>query len=195
MLETIAETRMSTNLALIGLGANLSSSAGSPDQSVRFALRLINSQPDLTLGSVSRIYRSPAFPAGSGPDYANACALLRTDLAPRALLDALHGIEARLGRTRDNGRWAARSIDIDLLAIGEVIAPDAAQQDAWRNLPLETQKTQAPDALILPHPRLQDRAFVLVPLAEIAPALVIPGRGDVASLLAAVDVSGIEAIP
>lgn len=186
MLETITETRMSTNLALIALGANLSSSVGSPDQSVRFALQLISRHPDLTLGSVSKIYYSPAFPAGSGPDYANACACLHTALSPEALLHVLHEIEAELGRQRDGRRWAARGIDLDLLAMGRLVLPDHATQDAWRSLPLAEQMTRTPEQLILPHPRMQDRAFVLLPLAEIAPLWRHPRSGQtVAEMLAA----------
>ncbi|WBU61031.1 2-amino-4-hydroxy-6-hydroxymethyldihydropteridine diphosphokinase [Paracoccus albus] len=159
---------MSLNLALIGLGANLSSSAGSPAHSLRFALRLISREAGLTLASVSKIYLTAAFPAGSGPDYANACAALRTSLSPDEVLGVLHRIEAEMGRHRDGTRWGARPIDIDLLAMGDTIAPDAAVHDGWRTLPLEKQMQTAPDRLVLPHPRLQDRAFVLIPLSDIA---------------------------
>ncbi len=177
---------MLTNLALIALGANLSSLAGSPDQSVRFALRLINSHNDLTLGSVSRIYQTPAHPAGSGPDYANACATLRTSLTAPALLDVLHSIEAGMGRQRDGSRWGARGIDLDLLAMGDQVAPDAAIQDEWRGLAPDRQQVTAPDRLILPHPRMQDRAFVLMPLADIAPQWRHPRTdASVAEMLAA----------
>lgn len=186
---------MTTNLALIALGANLSSSVGSPDQTVRFALQLISRHPDLSLGSVSKIYYSPAFPAGSGPDYANACASLQTALSPEALLQILHEIEAELGRRRDGKRWAARGIDIDLLAMNQMILPDIATQDAWRSLALTEQMSRAPDRLILPHPRLQDRAFVLLPLAEIAPLWHHPRSGQtVVEMLAALPVEERDAL-
>lgn len=132
----------------------------------------------LSLRRVSRFYATPAYPAGSGPDYVNACAAFYSDAPPEALLAALHAVEAGLGRVRDGGRWAARGIDLDLLAVGDDIRPDAATQDRWRALPPARQQHETPDRLILPHPRLQDRGFVLVPLAEIAPGWHHPRTGQ-----------------
>jgi 2-amino-4-hydroxy-6-hydroxymethyldihydropteridine diphosphokinase len=83
-------------------------------------------------------------------------------------LSRLHAIEARFGRERVR-RWGPRTLDLDLLAYGELVLPDAVTQDRWRGLSPADQATQAPAELILPHPRLQDRAFVLVPLADVAP--------------------------
>ena len=195
MLETIAETRMESKLSLIALGANLSSSAGSRAETIRFALRLIAAEPGLSLRAVSRLYATPAFPAGSGPDYVNACAALETALAPDALLDRLHAIEAGLGRRRDGSRWGARVVDLDLLAVGDAVLPDAATQDEWRALPPGRQTVETPDRLILPHPRLQDRAFVLVPLCDIAPLWRHPRTGrSAAEMLAALPAGDRESV-
>lgn len=117
---------------------------------------------------MSRLFATPCFPPGAGPDYVNAAAVIATSLDPPTLLGHLNAIEDRFGRQRVQ-RWGQRTLDLDLLAYEDLVLPDAATHDHWRNLPPDAQVRQAPDALILPHPRLQDRAFVLVPLAEIAP--------------------------
>ncbi|WP_313135675.1 2-amino-4-hydroxy-6-hydroxymethyldihydropteridine diphosphokinase [Paracoccus jeotgali] len=160
---------MALNLALIALGSNQFSSAGAPAPSLRAALISLAKSDGIRLRAVSRFYATPAFPAGSGPDYVNACAALATDLPPRALLDRLHLVESAMGRRRDTGRWGARGIDLDLLAMGDIVLPDPATHDRWRALPLPDQMRETPAELILPHPRLAERAFVLQPLADIAP--------------------------
>ncbi|RVT82285.1 2-amino-4-hydroxy-6-hydroxymethyldihydropteridine diphosphokinase [Rhodobacteraceae bacterium CCMM004] len=131
---------------------------------------------DLRLVAASRLYRTPAFPAGSGPDYVNGAARFATTVSPQAVLDRLHEVEARFWRRRDQ-RWGARTLDLDLLAVGDAVIPDRATYDRWRALPPDRQAAEAPDRLILPHPRMQDRAFVLVPLAEIAPDWTHPVDG------------------
>jgi 2-amino-4-hydroxy-6-hydroxymethyldihydropteridine diphosphokinase len=122
------------------------------------------------LQRVSRFYRTPCFPAGAGPDYVNAAAVFlpRDDETAGEILSILHAVEAKHGRTRLN-RWGSRTLDIDLLAMGDAVEPDVKTYQLWHDLPLEDQLLRAPDELILPHPRLAERAFVLVPLAEVAP--------------------------
>ena len=136
---------------------------------------------------LSRLFATPCFPPGAGPDYVNAAARLDLpdDIDAQALLAALHEIEAELGRQRDT-RWGMRTLDLDIVAIGETVWPDKTVWHVWANLPPEDQVRRAPDRLILPHPRLADRAFVLVPLADVAPDWHHPVTGfSVAQMLAA----------
>jgi len=155
------------NRFLIALGANLGGSPGKNAEMIRAAIGMIE-RAEITATLTSGLWQTPAFPAGSGPDFVNACAQLESALAPQALLEVLHRIEAEMGRERGK-RWAARVIDIDLLAAGAQMLPDRATLARWMALTPDEQMRLTPDALILPHPRLHERAFVLVPLAQIAP--------------------------
>ncbi len=119
----------------------------------------------------SRLYRTPPWgPVTNQPDYANAVAEVETKLNPGALLSALQAMETAHGRVRRK-RWGARTLDLDLLLYDEL--------------------TMSTTELTLPHPRLTERAFVLVPLAALAPRLQVPGAGTVAELLTRVNVAGI----
>src|SRR5690606_7189577 len=161
---------------LVSLGANQLSEVGNADAALARALDLLAASPGITVERASRLYRSPAFPPGSGPDFANGAAAIRSTLPPEAVLAALHDVEARLGRRREV-RWGPRSCDLDLLARGDLVLPDAATVRRWMGLDPERASTLVPDRLILPHPRLHERAFVLVPLAEIAPGWRHPLTG------------------
>lgn len=157
---------------LIALGANLRSSAGVPQQTLREALVFLE-QAGARIDEVSQFYRTPCFPPGAGPDYVNAAARMTYDGPPHAALAMMHDVEEEFGRTRVQ-RWGRRTLDLDLVAAADMILPDAQTHAQWRALPLEQQVNVAPDQLILPHPRLQDRAFVLIPLRDVAPDWVHP---------------------
>ncbi|RLJ40812.1 2-amino-4-hydroxy-6-hydroxymethyldihydropteridine diphosphokinase [Litoreibacter meonggei] len=163
-------------IAHVALGSNATSSSGSPEFTLREVKQAISSDSVNVLAE-SRFFRSPAFPADSGPDYVNAAITLETALSAEALLTHLHRVEAEFGRVREE-RWAARTLDLDLLDYGGTIVPDQATVERWINLQLVRQMNEAPERLILPHPRIQDRAFVLIPLADIAPSWVHPLTGQ-----------------
>lgn len=156
------------HLAYVGLGANL----GDARTALQAALQALAGLPYTQLLRRSSLYRSAPIES-SGPDYLNAVAELQTGLAPLALLHGLQAIEQDHGRERPY-RNAPRTLDLDLLVHDD--------------LRLDTPE------LTLPHPRAHQRAFVLLPLAELAPALLIPGQGRVADLLAQVRDQPIEKV-
>jgi len=159
-------------IAYVGLGSNLGDRAAT----LRAALERIDELPGTRVEQASSLYETAPVggPAGQGP-YFNAAARIATRLTPEALLDGLLAIERSLGRTRGAERDAPRTIDLDLLLHGDAVV-------------------RRGESLVVPHPRLAERAFVLAPLAEIAPDLRVPGlapRVTVAERLAAADASGI----
>lgn len=149
--------------AYVALGSNL----GNPVQTVEDAIDAMAALRGSLLVAISSLYRTAPVGLRNQPDFINAVVALDTRLGPRELLDELFALEARFGRIRESGsaKNAPRTLDLDLLLHGDTVRDDPA--------------------LTLPHPRMHERAFVLAPLAEIAPNLVIPGRGAVADLLAA----------
>lgn len=157
------------------MGGNLPSHAGNPQQTLIAAVAEL-SKRGLKLRSVSRFYHTPCFPAGAGPDYVNAVIQVCSDHSPTDLLTILHNTEADFARVRDQ-RWGMRTLDLDLMAIGNQVLPDDGTYRRWQGLAMEDQLRQTPDQLILPHPRLQDRGFVLVPLCDIAPDWIHPVSG------------------
>ena len=180
---------------LIAFGGNLQLSTVSAAETILLAAERLKSGGDLTV-RLSRLFVTPSFPPGSGADYVNAAAVVETGrFGATEMLARLHEVEAQFGRDRRT-RWGARVLDLDLLAMGDAVLPDGPTQDHWRGLPMEMQLIQAPDQLILPHPRLQDRAFVLVPLAEVAPDWRHPRLGltvtEMLARLPATDKAGIR---
>lgn len=144
--------------AFIAFGANL----GDPVDAYAFARQQIAALPGTRVSVCSSLYRTAPVGVSGQPDYINAVLAVETRLTPEALLEAILAIEQRRGRTRASFR-APRTLDLDLLLYGEQI--------------IMTPRLE------LPHPRMHKRAFVLVPLAEIAPETRIPGQGPVAELL------------
>ena len=175
-LETVQKDRN----AAVALGGNLDLNGFSADQLILRALEKMMSggaSGGIRACRISRFFRTPAHPPGNGPDYVNAVAQISTELSAEALLDRLHAIEASFARERA-ARWASRTVDLDLLFHGDRIAPDPEIQRQWMDLPPDRQRIDTPDRLILPHPRLQDRPFVLIPLADILPDWVHPVTGQ-----------------
>lgn len=164
------------NSHIVALGSNLASREGTPAEILRKALNYL-SQKGATIRAISTFYHTPAFPAGSGPDYVNAVIFLLAPNTPAEILAILHQVEAALGRAR-KARWGERTLDLDLIASGDQVLPNLQTHQYWRDLPPEAQIRETPGQLVLPHPRMQDRAFVLVPMAEIAPDWVHPVLGQ-----------------
>ena len=163
-------------LYLIALGSNLNFEGGSPLDILIEALRALESR-SFVIRDRSRFFDTPAFPEGSGPNFVNAAVCVEFDGTAMDVLSQLHDVEADMGRLRAV-RWGARTLDLDLIAGGGQVLPDVKTFEYWRDLPLEAQKTDIPPELILPHPRLSERAFVLVPLMDVAPEWCHPVSGQ-----------------
>ncbi len=158
--------------AWIALGSNLDD----PLARVAGAMGALDQLPETRLAAASSLYETRPWGVSDQPNFINAVAQLETGLEPRPLLDALLAIEVAQGRRRNvEQRWGPRRLDLDLLLYDEL--------------------TMDTDGLTLPHPRMHERAFVLVPLLELNPDLCVPGRGSVASLLAAAGTGGIVKLP
>jgi len=181
---TKSNTYSRASRVLIAIGANLPTAAGDPVETVLSATRKL---AELTATEIrlSPLYRTPAFPLGAGPDYINGCMALSSALAPTKLMEFLHSIEAEHGRERQE-RWASRTLDLDLIAVDALVLPDAQALDRARAMPVADWAGNWPDTLFLPHPRMEERGFVLLPLADIAPDWRHPQSGrSVAELAAA----------
>jgi 2-amino-4-hydroxy-6-hydroxymethyldihydropteridine diphosphokinase len=157
--------------AYLALGGNVGDSRAVLDR----AIALLCDGREVRLLARSSDYETPPWGVTEQPAFVNLCIAVDTDLSPHALLQRAHAVERALGRDRAHERrWGPRTADIDLIAYEDMIVHDAD--------------------LILPHPRLLERAFVLVPLAEIAPDLQISGHriGDAAR---AIDKAGMKRLP
>lgn len=161
--------------SVLALGGNATSPVGDPNVTLSFALKALKARGVIILRE-SSLYVNPAFPKGSGPDFVNSVVLIDSQYKPAELLDILHEVEAELGRVREK-RWGPRTLDIDLIDVAGRVMPDREIYLWWSSLSPEKQTELAPDQLILPHPRLQDRAFVLIPMLELIPDWVHPVSG------------------
>lgn len=146
--------------AYIGIGSNL----GERDVTIRDALELLAANPELEVEAVSSIRETDPVGVVDQPRFLNAAIRLATELAPGPLLERLLAVEQQLGRVRTEERYGPRTIDLDLLLYGDEIIDEPG--------------------LRVPHPRLAERRFVLEPLAELDPGLVVPGLGPIQALLA-----------
>ena len=145
--------------AYVGLGANL----GDREETIRAAVGALGAEDGVEVVAVSTLRETEPVGVGEQPPYLNGAAELETALTAPELLDRLLAVERRFGRVRIPGEHGPRTLDLDLLLYGDEVLDEPG--------------------LTVPHPRLHERRFVLEPLAELAPALVVPGRGDVESLL------------
>jgi len=154
--------------AYIGLGSNLAS----PVEQIKSARTAIAAIAGVEERAFSGLYHSLPMGPQDQPDYVNAVMCIATDLSPLDLLHRLQSIENEQGRVRKGERWGARTLDLDLLIYGD-------------------QKIEMPD-LTVPHVGIAERSFVLYPLYEIAPQLVVPGKGDIATLVAKCPLNGLK---
>ncbi|GAA5075971.1 2-amino-4-hydroxy-6-hydroxymethyldihydropteridine diphosphokinase [Lysobacter panacisoli] len=160
-------------VAFVGLGSNLGDSIAI----VRAALAALDELPDTRVLRASSLYRTAAWGVTAQPDFINAVAMLQTARAPQELLLDLLDIERHAGRHRladGSDRWGPRTLDLDLLVYGDRVIDEPG--------------------LHVPHPRLRERAFVLVPMAEIAPDALVPGVGPVRQALAAMESAEVEGV-
>ena len=148
--------------AYVGLGANL----GDRERTLRAAVGALGDEAGIEVVAVSTLRETAPVGVGEQPPYLNGVVALETTLGAREFLDRLLAVEQRFGRVRVPGEHGPRTLDLDLLLYGDELIEEPG--------------------LTLPHPRLHARRFVLEPLAELAPGLVLPGRGTVESLLSGV---------
>lgn len=156
-------SRVDERLAYIGIGSNLDD----PEKQVRAALDALKRLPRSTFVQASRLYRTAPWGKADQPAFVNAAAAISTELSPHELLDALLAIERAHGRVRDGERWGPRVIDLDILVYGDARIDEPG--------------------LRVPHPHLAERAFALLPLADLDPDLEIPGLGPVRALVERID--------
>ncbi|MEW1863642.1 2-amino-4-hydroxy-6-hydroxymethyldihydropteridine diphosphokinase [Streptomyces sp. NBC_00669] len=168
-VDAADSTLQNPRTAVIALGGNL----GNRLETLQGAVDALEDTPGVRVKEVSPVYETEPWgvPEGSQPAYFNAVVVVRTTLPPASLLERAHAIEEAYLRVRTE-HWGPRTIDVDIVAYDACVSDDPV--------------------LTLPHPRAHERAFVLVPWHDVQPAAVLPGRGPVAELLAAVGDGGVR---
>jgi 2-amino-4-hydroxy-6-hydroxymethyldihydropteridine diphosphokinase len=180
--------------ALISFGANLAERNADLTSVLHKVPSELKTFKGIDMISVSRGFRTPAWPPGSGPDFLNAAMRIETSLSPEELMAALHRIERGMGRTRPV-RWGPRVCDLDLLIYGDRVIPDRATVERWMAMDDDEAIRHLPDRLLVPHPRLHRRGFVLLPLLDIAPEWRHPILGrTVAEMAARLDDAAVEGV-
>ena len=160
-------TRGDARQAVLGLGSN----QGDRLLILQGAVEALEATDGLTVLAVSDIYETDPVGGPQQPDFLNAVVVVDTTLSPRALLERAQAVEHEFARVRGE-RWGPRTLDVDLIAVGDVVVDE-------------------PD-LVLPHPRAAERAFVLVPWAQVDSAAVLPGLGLVSDVIATLETRGVR---
>lgn len=162
--------------SLISFGTNQASRKNDLRSTADEALERLRNFSEITIEAVSRPYRTPAFPAGNGPDFLNLVFIIESVRPAHEILGILHAIESNMGRVRKE-RWAPRICDLDLLLSGSKILPDLDAVRAQMQMSDDEAQQTTPDQLIVPHPRMHRRSFVLVPALDIAASWQHPVTG------------------
>ena len=157
---------------LISCGANISSPFGKPLETLKVVFKELPKE-ELIVLKKSRFYSSKAFPDPKQPEYLNGCLQIEVDCEAVDVLARLKRIEIKMGR-QESSRWGVRTCDLDLLSFDTLVQPNKEIFNQWLNMPLRKQLRVKPSELLLPHPRIQDRAFVLKPLLEVAADWIHP---------------------
>ena len=151
----------------IALGSNLETQNLSRQEVINTALGYF-SQFNMILIKVSSFWESRSYPDKNKPNFINAVSEVLSDLNPYEILYELKTIETKMGR-KNNTRWGNRVLDLDIISAGSIILPNSNVFNEWLKMPIQKQIKNQPNELILPHPRIQDRLFVLNPLNEVDP--------------------------
>jgi 2-amino-4-hydroxy-6-hydroxymethyldihydropteridine diphosphokinase len=180
VVDTITDSLRPIRRAALSLGSNV----GDTLENLQGGLDSLLDTPGVEVYAVSPLYETDPVGGVEQPPVLNAVVVLDTTLSPRSLLERVHAIEEAYGRDRSREeRWGPRTLDIDVLAVGDRVIDDRPGGDP------------AAPGMVLPHPRLAERAFVLAPWNDVDPSFEVPGRGRVRDLLAAVGTAGVRRRP